>query len=430
MKTQLVSFLLILASCLPALALTPAERATIWTRTHDAIRTHFTGFDTEERAAWDADFAPMLDRLTELNDETEFWRALRVKIASLGDGRTSIQLPNGLPRTYDTVPIRFVVADGRVLVKQLSSSPDVQQSGIKPGDELLTVDGKPVIEHLRSEVLQHVSASGESQRLAEAAWRVLLGDARQSAQLTLRKPDGREYSVTLRRDCGPDGTLLREFTMPSENMVRHFPGSVIYVEVGQRLMANTEEVILQQLDSNPKSEWLILDLRETKLGQLPRRVLQKLALFPLPAGAYREVAWHSISTPMDPATVTFEPEWRDVPAHMIESHAEPYRGKVVALVSAETAGPAEQFLEPLLFADRIVLIGDTTAGAGGEVFEFAFGRGAKLSVTVRQPTWESGYGNGLGFPPRIYVEPTAKGLASGKDEVLDRAISYINERAH
>ena len=413
-----------------AFALTGVERAVIWTQTHAAIHNHFTGFDDQELAAWDANFEPNLLQLVAASDNLEFWRGLRQIVAALGDGRTHIQLPNDLPRALDAVPIRMIFANGKVLVKKLSSSPEVQSSEIKVGDELISVDSVPVMEYIERECIPHVSGSSPSQRMAEAVWRVLNGATNSPARLVFRRSESDEYSVTLRRSSGPDNKFLRELWKNEEHSVRKLPGHVLYVDVGQRLTANTEQVVTEQLNTDSRIEHLILDLRGTKHGLLPRRLLAKFALFPLPFGAYRELEWRTSGSSLDPTAVILDRGVHDVPSQMIEPSDQVFRGTIVALVSAETAGPAEQLLEPLVFADRVVLIGDTTSGAGGDIMEIAFGRGAKLSVTAREPRWESGFGNGRGFPPRIYVEPTAKGLSAGKDEVLERAIEYLKESAH
>ncbi len=425
-----LGLLLTLLWSLPVFAWDAVERAAVWTRTHDAIHDHFTGFDDSSLAAWDRSYEPVLRELVSAPSDLEFWRMLRRKVATLGDGRTAVQLPNDLARTLDTVPIRFIIAGNRVLVKQLSSCPAVQASGVHVGDELIAVDNMPVLDHLRENCIPDVNGSSYSQRMAEAMWRMLLGDSSQPAHLVFHKPNGTEYSVTLPRQSGQNNEYMRELSKFSGRFAKQLPGSAVYMEIGQWLTMNTEDMILQQLDENPRAEWLIFDFRETKNGQVPWRVLERLALFPLPAGATREVDWRTIASPNEPAFISLVRAHNSLPARMIQPADNPHHARIVALVSAETAGPAEQFLEPLVFADRVVLIGDTTAGAGGQSLQLAFGQGGNLFVTVREPQWEHGYGNGKGFPPRIFVEPTAKGLSAGKDELLDRAISFINERAN
>ncbi len=422
--------LLTLLCSLPVFAWDAVERTAVWTRTHDAIHDHFTGFTDSTLAVWDRSYEPVLHKLVSAPTDLEFWRELRRRVAELGDGRTAIQLPNDLPRTLDTVPIRFILAGNKVFVKQLSSSPLVQASGVHVGDELITVDNVPVLDHLRENCVPEVNGSSSSQRMAEATWRVLLSDSSQPARLAFHRPSGAEYSVKLPRHSGENGQYMRELTKFSGRFAKKLPGSAIYMEIGQWLTANSEDMVLQQLDENPRAEWLIFDLRETKYGQVPWRVLERLAFFPLPAGAAREVDWRTVASPNEPAFTSLVRAYKPIPARMIQPMEDAHHARVVALVSAETAGPAEQFLEPLVFSDRVVLIGDTTAGAGGQSLQIAFGRGANLFVTVREPQWEQNYGRGKGFPPRIFVEPTAKGLAAGKDELLERAVSFINERAN
>ncbi len=74
-------------------------------------------------------------------------------------------------------------------------------------------------------------------------------------------------------------------------------------------------------------------------------------------------------------------------------------------------------------------IGSQTAGADGNVSVLTFPGGYQ--------TWMTGLGvyypNGketqrVGIVPDIVVHPTIDGIKQHKDEVLDRAIKYINEK--
>ena len=197
----LIPITVILISSAPGWALSDMQRTVIWTRCWDSIRCHFTGFDEKQFADWDKNYESNLHALTSAPSDAEFWFKLQQIISSLGDGRTWLQPPTLLP-VYDTVPIRFIIADGKIFVKQLGASPEVQSSGVHIGDELIEVDHQPVMERVQDECLPFVSGSTKKGRMASAIWRVLYGKSNQPIHLVFHKPSGQEYSLILKRDSG------------------------------------------------------------------------------------------------------------------------------------------------------------------------------------------------------------------------------------
>jgi C-terminal processing protease CtpA/Prc len=78
-------------------------------------------------------------------------------------------------------------------------------------------------------------------------------------------------------------------------------------------------------------------------------------------------------------------------------------------------------------APNVTCIGSQTAGADGNISTFTFPGGytTKMSgLGVYYPDW--GETQRIGMVPDIEVKPTIEGLRMGKDEVLDKAIEFIN----
>lgn len=405
---------------------TPVERTVAWTLTWTNVREQFTGVSMLETLRWDEIYEPALKELLAIQSDVEFWRALRGKVTALKDGRTYIRLPGNINREYDLVPIAMTVAGDKVLVKRLSEAPEVLSSGIHPGDELLTVDHVPVFEHLYKNCVKHVSASTSDGLKAEAVYRILTGRADSQAHLKLKRPDGEIYEADLKRNSGTDGYYYHRLYKDSTEALKWLQDDIIYVNFKSVLTHNTEMLFDHVLIQDRKPKGIIIDLRAARDGIVPRTVIEKLAFFPLPIGGYREVIW-SADDPDKPklGRVGRTREWREVMSEMIHPGEDVYRGPVAVLIGPETIGPAEQFLQPLVFAERVTLVGEPTAGAGGEITETLLPGGGRLWITVREPVWEKGYGAGRGFKPLIKVIPTSQGLASGKDEVVDAAEEYL-----
>ncbi len=396
----------ILLAASNAWSLSPAERGAIWARTWELVRERFVGTEELSRVKWASSYESRLRELEQAPSDVEFWRRLRVLICDLQNGRTRVKLPNGLPRVYDLVPIKLILVGDQLIVKRLSSSSEVERSGIRPGDLLMSVDGVPALEALQTVALPHTSGSRQYARLAASASRVLTGLADTKPELAFRRPNGKEYTVRLPRDSGHDNKYYRDLGESVDDELKIFDGRIAYVNARFNFVWNLEQVIFSALD-DPRVETLILDLRETDAGIVSDRLLARLALSPLPANRHRSIAWESMESNLQPGTVDWKRSWDTTAARIIVPAANAFKGKLIALVGPETSGPAEQLLEPLFFAGRVTLIGDTTAGSGHSFTVLPFGNGAQLSVATTDPLWESGYGDGVGFPPHIVVRPSA-----------------------
>ncbi len=409
---KIVAFLLLFVITIPVHAeLTQPERGAIWTTVWMEVRDHFAGFDSSEFTQWKGSFNEVLTELAQPPNDVEFWRSLRRQVATLNDGQTRIVIPDSLPIIYDTVPIRCMMVGEQVIVDRISSSPEVVSSGLEVGDELLTVDGIPVMQKIIEDCLPDLSGSNRDARLAQAVWRVLTDRAGTVAVLRLRKPSGEEYAVELTRWSGRDSEYYRELFIEDENRFESLDNQWLYVKVGSQLTKQVQYSIIDYLKENPQIGGLILDLRETRSGMVLTDLIAKLVPFTVPLGPYR----------MRCDTVALT--WESAEQTWIEADDEPWMGKIVALISPLTGGSAEQLLYPLVFANRVTLIGRATAGAGGQTKEVPLLSGGILSVTVGVPQWEDGLGQG--FEPDFEVVPTPNEFARGQDQAVEEARRFL-----
>lgn len=67
-------------------------------------------------------------------------------------------------------------------------------------------------------------------------------------------------------------------------------------------------------------------------------------------------------------------------------------------------------------------IGKHTAGANGDVTNFNLPGNVNLTFSGHKTSMQR-----TGILPHIKVEPTIKGIRAGKDETLERAVSYLQK---
>ena len=105
---------------------------------------------------------------------------------------------------------------------------------------------------------------------------------------------------------------------------------------------------------------------------------------------------------------------------------EPYKGKVIVIVNEITQSQAEYTAMALRAGMNTTIIGSTTAGADGNVSAIPLPGGMRTMISGIGVYYPDGRETQrVGIVPDIEVNPTIKGIQSGKDELLEKAIELI-----
>ncbi|MGB3564391.1 MAG: S41 family peptidase [Thermoanaerobaculia bacterium] len=122
-----------------------------------------------------------------------------------------------------------------------------------------------------------------------------------------------------------------------------------------------------------------------------------------------------------------EPEWEQSdPAIVQPREGTRYLGPLVVLTGPATYSSAEDFLVPLSFSGRAVLVGGTTAGSTGNPIYVDLPRDGKFRVVSKRDLFPDGAEFvGYGITPDVVVEPTQHDLFEERDPVLEAGIEAI-----
>jgi C-terminal processing protease CtpA/Prc len=75
------------------------------------------------------------------------------------------------------------------------------------------------------------------------------------------------------------------------------------------------------------------------------------------------------------------------------------------------------------------IVGATTAGTNGNINPFELPGGYTVIWTGMKVLKHDGsQHHGVGIAPTVPIEPTAKGIAEGRDEVLEKAVEVLQEK--
>jgi len=103
-------------------------------------------------------------------------------------------------------------------------------------------------------------------------------------------------------------------------------------------------------------------------------------------------------------------------------------GQVVILIDERAQSQAENWGLGLEAASGATFVGSPTSGANGSVTTVVLPGSLRVFFTGMDVR----HGDGrqlqrVGLQPHIAVRPTIKGIAEGTDEVLERAIRFVEE---
>jgi carboxyl-terminal processing protease len=399
--------------------LSDEERVAGLSKLWSEIKYDFVYFNRVPGLNWDSLYMAFLPRVQQTQSTLDYYRTLQEMCAYLKDGHTGVNWP---PALYDEVyyrpPIQTRLIEDHVLITKVSDD-SLVRAGIRPGLEILGIDGVPVKEYANTRIAPFAKAS-TPQGLAEQlySYQLLNGPKESSVELALQDAKGKTLTRTLSRNpswesgSSPDV----EFKM--------LKGNIAYVA----LNTFSEESVVTQFDSLfpfiQKADALILDLRENGGGNSGTgfRVLGYLT-----ADSFDIERWASRDySPMHRAWGRSEIEVEEPAVRWAPQGSKHFDKPVALLISARTGSAAEDFCVAFDLMNRGPMIGEPTYGSTGQPLIFNLPGGGNAFVCTAHCYYPDGKEFvGVGVLPDIEVHPTVKDMRKGKDPVLEAAIDEL-----
>lgn len=358
---------------------------------------------------WDAVLHEFIPRFEDAADADAYVAAVLEMTAHVYDGHTGVGPlpaiahffpPATLPFQVRRVENAFAVVD-----KYDPNAP------VSIGDVIVSIDGE-AIEARIQRLWKYATASTEEARWNRVAQNALRGAEGSTAQLVIRGKDGATRTLSMPR--------ITKFDVPEpkEPPYRVLDGNIGYVDL--RRLTNAQ--VGAMFDALMQTKALILDMRGYPRGtawSIAPRINTRHAVN---GATFRGALVEGAESP---ELQTSRGYWFDQP---LPKTTKPlYTGKVVVLIDSRAISQAEHSCLFFEQAAGATFIGTPTAGANGDVTNFWLPGG----LLVRFSGHDVRHADGrqlqrVGIQPDIRVEPTIAGLRAGKDEVLERAIAYVN----
>ena len=366
------------------------------------VLQHFYPYFDVVDVDWPAELQTALRAAASDRDEVAFSRTLQRMMAAIDDGHAGVTHESTAARA--TLPLRWrAIGDALVI-----TAVDPPANGVSIGDEVVAIDGKPVLQALAdAEAL--ISGATPQWRRSRALYEVAAGTA--PAVLTVRNADGSARSVTLSRAIAKE---LPHEKRP-EKIAELKPG-LWYVDL-ERI---TDADFSAALNKLAAARGIVFDMRG-----YPRAV-GTLPLLHLINGPAQSARWN-VPVARRPNREGWE--W-DLNGRWELKPLQPRLPKnIVFLTDARAISYAESWMG-IVEAYRLgTIVGETTAGTNGNVNIVQLPGGYRAIFTGMKVLKHDGSRHhGVGIAPTVPVTPTLAGIRAGRDEQLEKAVEVLERR--
>lgn len=377
-------------------------------------------------SSWEGMYKKYLPQIVAAKDSVEYMQAVAAFYNHLDDGHGFINSRVDLvhPLGYTSMPIAGRFINNQLVITNILNDSAASALGVKYGDIVLSIDGKRPFD-MYNEKKRFVPASNEIYRLRNFSDFILMGTNGGKRQLKVQNSKGVIRTI----DVPTSEALVKDWFVRSrprygEPMLRFITKDIGYVDLEKlqqsdvdsmfNMFKNTKAIIFDMRGYPKVTAWLIA----------PRLTEKRDVVF-------TKFAW---LTPSMPNVNSIEEGVGR--QHMLsyydklpEATGFIYKGKTVMLIDEYTMSQGEHTGLLLKAANNTTFIGSQTAGANGNVSNFIIPGRAVLyfsGLNVSYPNGETM--QRIGLKPDIIIRPTIKGIQAGKDEVLQQAVKYLEQR--
>jgi len=356
---------------------------------------------------WDKQLLAVLPKLATVTDVQAYADALEEMLVPLYDGHSVVYRRGESRGSWTAIYWRQV--EGKIVAGGLRDEAVAREAGIALGDELIRVDGVAA-EAVVAGKQRTISSGNEEGRRQWAIGSVDRGLRGTTVDVEVRDSAGRSHHAALMRSYNYEDNF---YAHPGPHH-RILGGNVGYVNLTMlgsdevdamfAALGNTRAIVFDMRGYPKGTAWLIG-------ARINSRATHALA---------------EIRTPI----VTAWNVGRDVTVRAIQrglnTDRPVYHGKIVVLTDDRAVSAAEHLCLVFEATAGATFIGSPTFGTNGEETYVRMPGGFEMRFTGMEIFHADGRQlQQVGIQPAITVRPTLRGLRAGKDEVLDRALRYL-----
>lgn len=324
------------------------------------------------------------------------------------------------------------VVENKFIVTRTSYTEEVLKQRIYPGLEVLEIGEQPILDYLRENILRFNSHGTTQANEAIGLIGILSGPKDSQVLLKVRDSDGTTREVYLTRNSTDREGVSFQWRLLqgliSDPLVENrltTPG-ICCIQILSFMNKGVVEEFQKIFDGLDLSSvrGIILDVRYNLGGNdtYVHDIISFLTDEPLKASKWKSIsyvpAYRSWSRPT---------RWEEHDPYIVEPRSgKRYTGPLVVLTGPGTHSGTEDFLVPLKYSRRAVVVGEKTAGSTGNQVAVPLPGGGTFRVVSKRDLFPDGQEFvGIGISHDIHVQPTKEDLLEQKDPVLQKGIEVI-----
>ncbi|MFB3385949.1 S41 family peptidase [Flavobacterium sp. LAR06] len=357
---------------------------------------------------WDLSFDQALPSILDAKTETDFYIALKKLTTKLNDSHVETSIYGMSGRGSNFFPAKGKVIDEKLVVTEILGDSLAEADNIKIGTVITKIKGK-TIKELILENRELICASNEDKYLDKVIIPILRSNS-ENVEVEFLK-DGK-YETKAMIWTNYHDSHRNEFkkgAMKKREKFKLLDNNIGYVDMGVIKVRHIPDMI----ETLKSTKAIVFDMRN-----------------------YPNETWKEISDFLNAQEKEFckytEP-YLNYPGRYIWTEGrkcgfenkDHYKGKVIVLLNEKSLSQSEWTAMCFQTAPNTTIIGSQTAGTDGNAIDIDFkgfhSRYTGLGVFYpdRRETQR------IGIVPDIEVKPTIKGIQEGRDEVLDRALLFV-----
>ena len=360
---------------------------------------------------WNVVLKEFIPLYVNASNELEYKLATLKLIARIHDTHATI---GGFDCTLEAykgeyfAPLEISFVENKAVVTDYYDQTLGESTGLKKGDVIESINNKSIEEIIR-EKLPYTSASNYPRQLRNIALELLRGNDT-VITVTWRRAENKHTSKI--KCYGKEKFNIYKNYFKTDTCFRILPSGIAYIFPGSIKNKYLQSIMPKVL----KTKGLIIDMRCYPSEFIVFTLSDYLQ--PKKIGFVK----FSVGSVTTPGLFTM--------SHSLEvgrrnKHA--YNGKVVIIVDGSTLSNAEYTALALRTVPGSIVIGSTTAGADGDVSKIILPGGILTAISGIGVYYPDGKETQrIGIRPDREVNPTIKGIADGKDELLEKAVEIIN----
>ncbi|MFH4966551.1 S41 family peptidase [Gaetbulibacter sp. M235] len=362
---------------------------------------------------WDMVLKESIPNFSNPKSETDYHLAMLELIVNINDshGYFSSNLINDHFGS-NFIPAKFQIIDKKAIITGFYNERLAKENDLQIGDVILKVDGKK-IETILNENYKYINGSNASVKLRNANARVFNGSTN-SVKITFERNNKiQEKRIQRYPFYQLNFKIYHKYTYenPIEEKYKILTQNIGYVDMGKVEIEDVSVI----MDSLINTKAIIFDIRNYPKGTM----YSIINYITSKKNAFYKVTYPDLNYPGKFI-------WRE--GNQFGKNGKlVYKGKVILLVNEKTQSHAEFTTMCLQTGENVTTIGSQTSGADGNVSSIEMVGGYKTAIS----------GIGIFYPDNtetqrkgvkidIEIKPTIQGIIDGKDEVLEKAIEYIN----